>query len=192
MPSKLGCKELQPRYFFKIMVGNNKYKSKNKIKDICYMKRRFLIITLLLSSFMFFSIMFISCGPTFGMPSPTIAEFEILDSENNIIKDVSISATLDGDRLTDFEYDSQELTDETSIQSYKDNCSFVRGSYIYSTWSFQFSKLIPKTVTEENINDLYSRITILFSKDGYKSKEVTPYATNGHCCYLSIILEKAE
>ena len=66
------------------------------------MKKRFIIIALLLSSFMFFSIMLISCGPTFGMPSPTIAEFEILDSENNIIKDVSISATLDGDKITDF------------------------------------------------------------------------------------------
>ncbi len=130
------------------------------------------------------------CKNQLELPSPIIAEFEILDSENNLIKYATFTATLDGQELADFSYSARDLSKDVIVEDFTKDGHFVNGSYTYVVSSNTFSKLTPSPATEENMNALFSRFSIKVSKDGYKTKEVVPSANQGHCCYMSIVLEK--
>ncbi len=130
------------------------------------------------------------CKNQLELPSPIIAEFEILDSENNLIKDAVFTATLDGQELADFSYSARDLSKDVIVEDFTRDGHFVNGSYTYVVSSNTFSKLTPSPATEENMNALFSGFSIKVSKDGYKTKEVVPSANQGHCCYMSVVLEK--
>ncbi|MCR4953624.1 MAG: hypothetical protein K6A43_06060, partial [Treponema sp.] len=71
------------------------------------------------------------CKTQLELPSPIIAEFEILDSENNLIKDAAFTATLDGQELADFSYSARDLSKDVIVEDFTKDGHFVNGSYTY-------------------------------------------------------------
>lgn len=134
----------------------------------------------------------LSCKSDLNNCSPIIAEVEILDNNNNVLKDVTFSATLDEKPFSGFSYEGKEITDERNQSSQK-QLGFIRGTYTYQLCSTAFSTLTDSTLKSGGkMDELYSRIEITIAKPGYKTKKVTPCANHGDCCYMSVVLEETE
>lgn len=133
------------------------------------------------------SMVLISCP--MGIVSPTIAFVEVLDSNENTLRDVSFTVTLDGKEISDLYVEIYELSEDEldNFQKYNDTSNFFNGSYYYEVCSINISDSI--TYDGENYEDLLSRIEITVSKDGYTSEKFMPSKTDtSNICYKSITL----
>ena len=144
------------------------------------MKKTFIFFVLGLISFTFFS-----CPE--GIPSPTIAYIEVLDSDDNPLYDCSFSAKYKDEDFTDakvrfIEYSDEEFNEKCSKEGLDHIKGFKIGKTFYEIYDSKYSKLILKNGMENVFKDT----SVTVKKDGYK--EVTVCLTNSGVFRTTVVL----